>query len=251
MNSKFKTVALVVAGLLGANVAQASLISVGTGLVYDNVANVTWASDANLFGTMLAGNANLVSQIIAAVPTVHDTPNSYDTPANSGNYNLSAADFGGNLSWFGAIAWAQYLNSIHYLGHTTWMQPTTYTQTCSGFNCTNSMLGELFYTGLGGLAGTSITTWHNASYGLFTNIQNSMLYWSGTEYAANPSSAWAFGTNDGNQFTFIKGGNSIGYSWVVLPGNAAASAVPEPAGLALFGIGVLGLMAGRRRPNLS
>lgn len=243
MKHKFKVATLLAALFMSANVAQASLISVGTGLVYDNVANVTWSSDANLFATMAAANPNLVNQIIAAVPTVHDTPNTSDSPvANSGNYTLSTGDFNsaGVMTWWGAMAWAKYLGSINYLGHNTWEQPTTYDQTCANYNCTNSMLGELFYTAMGGTAGSSIP-----ASSLFTNVQSSS-YWSGTEYTADtyPLAAWRLQTYNGFQSQTYKNGNL--YSWVVLPGNAAASAVPEPAGLALFGIGLLGLMVGRR-----
>ena len=235
---------LLTAGLLGTNLAQASLMPDGLGLVYDNVANVTWSSNGNLFATMYATDPNLISQIITAVPTVHDTPNAYDTPSNSGKYNLSSADFSGSgtMDWWGAMAWVKYLDSTNYLGHSTWMLPTTYTQTCTGY-CANSMLGELFYTGLGGSAGRSITTTHNASYNLFTNVQNS-VYWSGTEYTSIPVVAWFFSTDYGTQVANGKYDGS--YSWAVLPGKAAAN-VPEPAGMALFGIGLLGLMAGLRR----
>ena len=246
VNHKTKVAALLAVGLLGTNLAQASLMADGPGLVYDNVANVTWSSNGNLFATMYATDHNLINQIITAVPTVSDTSNILDTPSYSGKYNLSTADFNssGTMDWWGAMAWVKYLDSTNYLGHSTWMLPATYTQTCSNsYNCTNSMLGELFYTGLGGSAGQSITTTHNTSYGLFTNIQNS-VYWSGTEYTSIPVVAWFFSTDYGTQVANGKYDGS--YSWAVLPGKAAAN-VPEPAGMALFGIGLLGLMAGLRR----
>ncbi|MHB1098038.1 MAG: hypothetical protein ACYCZR_00655 [Burkholderiales bacterium] len=216
MEHKFKAVALLAAWLLSANTAQASHISVGTCLVYDNVPNVTRSSDANLFATTAACNTNPINYVIVAVPTVHDTPNGYGTPANSGNYNPITVDFNtaGYATWSGTMAWAQYLDGINYLGHYTWMQPTTYVQTCSGYNCTNSTLNELFYTGLSGVAGTSITTTHKSSYG---HVQNSG-YWFGTKYAANLDFAWYFYTDIGYQDASYKVGYIL-YSWDVLSGE--------------------------------
>jgi hypothetical protein len=246
MSFKINAAALLALEILGMNLAQASLIAEGPGLVYDNVANVTWSSDANLFATMYATDPNLVNQIIAAVPTIHDTPNSLDN-AGPGNYNLSTADFSsvGFIDWWGAMAWVKYLDGINYLGQSTWELPTTYTQTCNYYNCTNSMLGELFYTGLGGTNFDPITTTHNSSYYLFTNVMNSS-YWSATEYEYGLNGAWNFNTPTGVQSSDYKN-FLFNFSWPVLPGKASAN-VPEPGVVALLGIGMLGLIAGLRLP---
>ena len=56
----------------------------------------------------------------------------------------------------------------------------------------------MFYNVLGGTAGTSITTTHDATnYDLFQNIQ-SRSYWSGVEF--NYGNAWVFSFNDGGQY---------------------------------------------------
>ena len=172
---------------------QAALIARGTDMVYDDVNNITWASDANLFQTQAASNPNLVSEIIAANGgVIHDTPNSYDTVPNSGTYTLTTADFNtsnGAMSWWGAQAWA---NNLSLGGYTDWALPTTVTVQY-GYNQTGSQWGDLFYNQLGGVQNTSISATHNANYNLFSNVQ-SYLYWSSSEYAPSPGYAWGFYT---------------------------------------------------------
>ena len=63
MNTKL--IAAFVLSLSASTCAQASLVARGNGMVYDDVNKITWASDANLFQTQAAGNANLVNDIIA------------------------------------------------------------------------------------------------------------------------------------------------------------------------------------------
>ena len=186
------------AALIFSTSAQAALVvPAGNPLVVnDTDLNITWTQDANLFQTMAASNANLINDVLAAAPhltisgvstpVTYDTPNAYDTPADSGHYNLTAGDFNtgtGQMNWWGAQAWVNYLNSTSYAGQTGWRLPTT-NPAVSGYNQTGSELGHLFYTELGGTAGSSIVTVHanTANYNLFSNIQSS-VYWSGTEYA--------------------------------------------------------------------
>jgi hypothetical protein len=220
----------------------------GNGLIYNDATNTTWVKDANLFNTQAAGNSNLVADIIAANNgVIHDTPNIYDTVANSGTYILTSADFTistGTMDWWGGQAWIGYLNKTSYDGYSNWALPTTVSATF-GFSQTGSQMGELFYNELGGVAGGSISTTHNANYNLFTNVQSNE-YWSGSEYAFNPGGAWLFGTDGGVQ---VVGGkfNQL-YAWAVRPGDVAA--VPLPAAFWLFGSGLMGLLGLRRRGNI-
>ncbi len=112
----------------------------------------------------------------------------------------------------------------------------------------SGQLGELFFSELGGVVGNTIDNVHNVNYNLFTNIQSNG-YWSSTEFASNPTSAWIFFT-DGGWVSFQGGyenyGKSNHYSaWAVRDGDVAA--VPVPAAFWLFGSGLIGLLGFKRR----
>ena len=197
-------------------------------LAPNDATQTTWVSDANLFQTQAAGNANLVADIIAANSgVIHDSV----YPFHSGTYLLHSYDFTtstGTMDWFGAQAWIGYLNKTSH----------------DGYNQTGSQMGELCYNELGGVAGENISNTHNANYNLFTNVQNS-VYWSGSEYTFNPSYAWDF-TGYGGQRYSAKGFQS--FAWAVHPGDI--SAVPVPGAIWLFGSGLLGLFGINRRKTV-
>ena len=118
---KHAPAALLLAGLFASTTASAALVVRPGGMVYDTDLNITWLQDANTFATQWTANPNLVNDIIAASGgVVHDTPNDYDKPkAFSGTATLSASDFnaGGQMTWWGAHACVNYLNSSHYKGY--------------------------------------------------------------------------------------------------------------------------------------
>lgn len=162
----------------------------------------------------------------------------YDTDLNL--TWLANANANGLMNWSQANTWASGLTVGGFSG---WRLPTSDTS-CSGYNCTGSEMGHLFYNELGGVAGQSITVAHNANYGLFQNVQY-ISYWSGTEYAPDTRNAWVFYPGNGGQYAGDKG--SYLYAWAVRPGDVVA-AVPEPASAWLLGAGLLGLIGlGRRK----
>jgi len=215
LNRRFPAL-LLLAGMGLAPTAQAELLDRAFA-VYDTVSHLSWLKDANYAQT-----------------------SGYDTD--------------GQMTWAAGNAWAAGLTVGGYTG---WRLPTTLQPdaTCSGsftdptygvqsgaFSCTGSELGNLFYNGLGGVANQSITTTHNANYDLFTNIQSS-VYWSCTEFAPDPGSAWLFVA--GNGFQNFVGKDIIFYAWAVRSGDVAA--VPEPGVIGLFGVGALAWAGAKAR----
>jgi hypothetical protein len=148
------------------------------------------------------------------------------------------------MSWWGAQAWIGYLNKTSYDGYSNWALPTT-VPGLSGYNQTGSQMDELFYNELGGVAGNSLNTTHNANYNLFTNVlQNSVNApnWSGTDvlYVGN---AWVFDVRNGNQGNAAKSDQF--YAWAVRSGDV--SAVSVPGAVWLFASGLMGLLGFKRR----
>ena len=201
------------AGLSFASTSSAGLISKLNGLVvYDTDRNITWLADANLAGTP--------------------------------------------MTWATAKDWAA---NLVYVGFDDWRLPTALNADgsgpCEGYNCTGSELGNMFYGdinhGLGGVAGQSTTTYHNANFNLFTNLNNVYYYWFDTEYAPFKfnNSAWLFMLNSGAYQGIAASRGMNLFAWAVRDGDVGPSSVPEPGIIGLLlagGIGWVGTKARRR-----
>lgn len=267
---------------LNAEASLTAYTSGGQNLVYSSLGNITWTADANLFLTQansyVGGASAYVNAVIASVPggKINDTPNVFDTPANSGYHTLSTSDFNttnGMVSWFGAKAFTTYLNNINYGGSNAWRLPIWtdtgaagpqfgYSGTDFGYNVNTASgeLAKLYYDELGkkasfntsgvgpqpnfGILGTSTFSDTTGSVGPFSNVHPS-AYWLGTEYATVPDDAWNFYTVNGLQFTDNK--SSQFYAWAVSPGQVAA--VPVPGAVWLFGSGLIALLGFKQRGN--
>jgi hypothetical protein len=267
--------------------AEASLTAYSSGgqnLVYSSLGNITWTADANLFMTQAnsyAGGASAyVNAVIASVPggKIIDTPNSFDTPtwSYSGYHTLSTSDFDttyGVVSWFGAKAFTNYLNSINYADRNEWRLPNAtdtgvagpqygFNGTDYGYNVNTASgeLARLYYDELDkkaryntsyadpqpnfGILGTSTFSDTTGSAGPFTDVHTSE-YWYGTEYVLDPGYPWIFSAADGGQYVPLISKANKAYAWAVSPGQV--SAVPVPGAVWLFGSGLIGLLGFKRR----
>jgi hypothetical protein len=230
--------------------AQATLTSYnpnGVDLVYSSVSNVTWTKDGNLLGSLFAsqGFNTVVNAIIVASPTISFKPNFYNP---TGTHNISISDFSsnGSTTWFGALAYVDYLNSISYSGSNQWYLPTIANEsfgwnTSFNGNAKGDELGELLYTELNGTIYNPIPNTI-----IFDNEQQN-FYWSGTQYAPTPDDAWVFSTSSGIQG--IRPQYYQFYAWAVSPGQVTAAAVPEPENLAMLlaGLSLLGVAVRRNK----
>lgn len=250
----------IAAGLLAlGGLAQAGLMPYsvnGVDLVYDDVQDLTWMRAANLFKAQYDADNTVVTQIMAAVPSI---------TSGNGTHNVVGGDFdttNGRMTWYGAMAWVEWLGGIDYAGADDWRLPAiidtgaagcqfAYVGTDCGYNVdtATSELAHLWYDTLGNIAflGTSgsgpQSGWGLSNTGPFGSSMQDYAYWSGTEYAPNPSSAWYFSTFTGYQYNVDK--DYQFYGWAVRPGQVAAAPLPGTA--LLIALGLVGLRA--RRPG--
>jgi hypothetical protein len=157
--------------------------------------------------------------------------------------NITWYDFTTFGQWQNQVDWASDL-SVNFGGNVydDWRLPITFDQSCGGFNCTNSEMGNLYYTGLGNTSGAGGFT----NTGDFQNLQ--AKYWSVTEYSGSLPSAWGFVFEDNNSGNYdgrqsIRDKNDPAFAMAVRSGGPPV--VPEPVSSTLFIVG--GATLGFRR----
>jgi len=243
-----------------ANAALVSYTSEDTELFYSSISDVTWTKDANLLSTMISNSG--YSTVVDAILTANTGVTFGSTP-----YTLSNADFSnvGETSWWGAMAFVHYLNTINYAGSDEWRLPTvtdigndgcnwSLGGTDCGYNSAtngttpNDEFAELYYKELGLEPFGGV---HSSGYGIgspFNNVQS--FYWTGTELITDTSGAFEFFATYGYQEVYMKNATTW-FAWAVSPGSIipvdVPSAVPEPDSVALLLAGISLLLARSRR----
>lgn len=246
--------------------AQATLTSYtanGVDLVYSSVSDVTWTKDGNLLGSLMAastdndgnGFLDVIDAIVALAPKIATKQIPGYLP--DGIYNLTPSEFSsdGRTTWFGAVAYVNYLNSINYAGSNQWYLPTVENATVgynTNINGTNKgdELVELYYQELGSKGAYDANGNLQQNYGLedrenkFIN-EKSYAYWSGTPDISSPYyDAWVFLTDSGQQNT---NSDVLFYSWAVTPGQISPVPAPEAAWLFATGLPIIGVTARRKK----
>lgn len=241
--------------------AQATLTSYnpnGVDLVYSSVSNVTWTKDGNLLGTMFAsqGFSTVVNNILSVSP-----------------YTLSSNDFsdGGYATWFGAMAFINYLNTTNYGGSNQWRLPsftdTGYPGVQYGFNGTDGGLNtytngtvtgnefaELYYQELGSKGNRNTNGTYQPDSGIKDlnntfNNEVSSYYWLNTSLT---DYKYYFNTSTGYQ-GYSMYANNLFSVWAISPGQVSVittepptSPVPEADNLSMLLVG-LGLVSVAKR----
>ncbi len=150
-------------------------------------------------------NADLLPRLggVAVYDTDRDITWLADPLAGAGSTFDDGADpSDGLMTWASAQAWVESLT----VGNVSdWRLPRTPIQDdniCqpvpSGFNCTNSELGHLFYEELSGIAGSPVTDSGDQDLALFDSP--AVIAWSEIPYFS-PEQAYTFNMLTGGQFT--------------------------------------------------
>ena len=181
-----------------------------------DIKSIIGAACTCLMVISFSANAALIG-VLPATPGGTDFQAYYDTEADL-TWLADANPTGATRNWAATNAWVAGLNIS---GVTGWRLPSSLNSDGSGpcglpLSCTDSEMGNLYYNVLGNAAGGPLT---NTSP--FSNVQSNH-YWSSTEVAPNPSSAWFFGFNSGRQSHFGKGAGKFG--WAVQSGDVSADA---------------------------
>lgn len=179
--------------------------------VHDSTLNINWLANADLAATNSFG--------------IHGTnPDGTPTKINPD----------GSMNYETALAWIGAMNAQDYLGHNNWRLPDALFSHAGYDNVfdkrTNaySEMGELYYTELGGQAGSTILLTHDSDEKRFHHFQP-YLYWSETDTDVNPGNP---GVNGHITFSFgsgYQGGNYDKNELYVIPVfDGPADGAPEP-----------------------
>ena len=194
---------------------QAALIDRGGGLIYDTDLDITWLQDTNYAKT-------------------------------------SGYDENGNMSWDGAMTWA---DQLVYAGYSDWQLPNYGGPLVNGWYgpSDTDYLAHLFYNELGNLRWNLAAGGGLVNSGPFVNLSDGGAFWTSTpsdfDYGEGVLTAWWM-DRDGY---FISGPRAAEARALVFRyGDSSPVAVPEAETYAMLlaGLGLLGVFWLRNYPTV-
>ena len=179
--------------------ANAALLDRGGGFIYDDVLDITWMQNAGLSGSDTWDNQVAWAASLSVYDSVRDS--TWD------DWRLATTD----VNWSGAISLPADCAVV------------------SEVECRSNELGYMFHhNGVNPLA--------SFNYGPFNNLQ--FAYWSAQPLGEpGGANAWRYNFIEGSSFVYDKQDWEF-HGWAVRDGDVAASIVPVPAALWLFGSGL-------------
>jgi hypothetical protein len=206
----------VIAAIVCAGSANATLIDRGNGLIYDTALDITWMQNAHAGDNMWEMARDLAASTTFAGLTGWRLPSvgpdySFEVPFNPPPFDCS-------------------------------------TGTAAQCAASGNELGYMYYYNLAGTPGPNKTGDQVADGVVLYDIQGE--YWAGT--LAYPGEfSWSFGFNGGG-LGFMTGGGNTASIWLVRPGDVP-QAIPEPSTTTLMALGLaavaLGLSAASSRSS--
>ena len=234
---------LSVAALSFASQAQATLIAIGDGLIYDSSDNVTWTdglySSQNLNPTGSPTSTGTLTPYAGLLGSVVTTPQDDQTyTVASSSYEWVTGLDREFATYEGATAWAQGLQ--YQVGSTT----------VTGWSLPTLAEANSLWEGLGSIAnygaGVGPFGYVLPKFWITDNATDSVAYYTLLNNST-PGQAIVTGTGV-NDLTANPTGHFSG-AWAVYNGNltATAAAVPLPGAVWMFLSGCIGLLGIKRR----
>ena len=169
-------------------------------IVHDPALNINWLADADLAASK-----------------------SFGLPVGSSSSSTAISiNKDGTMNYPTAVAWIAAMNAADYLGHDNWRLPDSNNNAAGYYHSVNvvgqpfySEMGELYYTELGGQAGSTVldTAPNDPDSRLFQNFQPG-LYWSETSNMDQSGNTGHKTFSFGNGY---EGGNYDADQWFVIP----------------------------------
>jgi hypothetical protein len=247
LSMKKTTYVLSIAALSLASQAQASLIAIGDGLIYDSATNVTW-TDGSYFTTSF--NSTTDDGLIGTNVTTPDGTSHTITASDFRNI----PSFGPHAevaTWWGATAYAQNLNyNYNGVNVTGWTLPS--------ISDLQSLWNQLGTYGLntGSALAAQYPTFSTVNVSPFSYVLPKISVTDNVNGATNTAWYVDYSLSNPGQAVYASATASLNTAtpnvWAVYNGNVALlgqTAVPVPGAVWLFGSVLLGFAGVKKRQS--